>query len=93
MSGKYQRWNRISPPQHYQAPTGGYWGAGRRRPRQQNTTDRPLADGSRRDRGAAHGGHHSPAALGDDRPRTAGYVGGGRARARGRAAGHRDITR
>ena len=26
MSGKYQRWNRISPPQHYQAPTGGYWG-------------------------------------------------------------------
>ena len=26
MSGKYQRWNRISPPQHHQQPTGGYWG-------------------------------------------------------------------
>ena len=25
MSGKYQRWNRISPPLHYQPPTGGYW--------------------------------------------------------------------
>lgn len=26
MSGKYQRWNRISPPLHYEAKTGGYWG-------------------------------------------------------------------
>lgn len=25
MSGKYQRWNRISPPLHYEAETGGYW--------------------------------------------------------------------
>ncbi len=26
MSGKYQRWNRISPPLHYEAKAGGYWG-------------------------------------------------------------------
>ncbi|HEY8600709.1 MAG TPA: hypothetical protein VIL85_19890 [Thermomicrobiales bacterium] len=25
MSGKYQRWNRISPPQHYHPKAGGYW--------------------------------------------------------------------